>query len=189
MIIGHSGLDDVKSNLLFEQFGEQFSFREFFSEACAHSALKNGDIHACVFLKKGELLRVMTFTRSHDFWCPVQLLSLLEALRTAKEEKIFKIGSLFFEMKNRHLFSPKREQIALSKTEADILFFLLDQPGYAATKEALLRSVLRYDILCQTHTLETHIYNLRKKLEEATQNKKILQHDGQKYILTDIKIF
>lgn len=57
--------------------------------------------------------------------------------------------------------------IALTDSEAGLLASLAAWPDQPVSREALLRDVFAYREGVDTHTLETHVWRLRQKLEEA----------------------
>jgi len=57
------------------------------------------------------------------------------------------------------------EKIPLTEKEIEIILFLRNKEGQVVSKEELLSSIWQYHPDITTHTLETHIYRLRKKLE------------------------
>jgi DNA-binding response OmpR family regulator len=57
------------------------------------------------------------------------------------------------------------EKISLTEKEIEIILFLRNRIGQVIAKEDLLLSIWQYHPDITTHTLETHIYRLRRKLE------------------------
>lgn len=53
----------------------------------------------------------------------------------------------------------------LTDTENGLLMALLRMPGFEASRDELLRQVWGYRADLETHTLETHVYRLRQKIE------------------------
>lgn len=92
-----------------------------------------------------------------------------------------------------HLFDPPRmifgrgdKAVRLTEKERDILLFLYHCPGRAGSREDLLRHVWGHVAALETHTLETHIYRLRQKIEPDPANPKIiLTTDAGYYLGTD----
>ncbi len=67
----------------------------------------------------------------------------------------------------------------LTDKETKILEYLYKEQGKLISKEIMLRKVWRYKDEVSTHTLETHIYRLRKKIESNPKTPKIiLTHIG-----------
>ena len=53
----------------------------------------------------------------------------------------------------------------------------------SVSKKILLENIWKYNEGIDTHTLETHIYSLRKKLEKKLDIKNILEHKENGYFL------
>jgi len=63
-----------------------------------------------------------------------------------------------------------RETHRLLQKEAELLSWLLRHPGRTFRREELLREVWGYDATPTTRTVDTHIFNLRKKIEPEPDN-------------------
>ncbi len=64
--------------------------------------------------------------------------------------------------------APERgDEVALTEKETDILLALVRARGARVARETLLRKVWGYQDGIDTHTLETHVYRLRQKMEAA----------------------
>jgi DNA-binding response OmpR family regulator len=74
------------------------------------------------------------------------------------------------------------KKVRLTEKEADILKFLHDAGG-TVPRETLLHEVWGYNPAVTTHTLETHIYRLRKKIEENPGEARILVTEDGGYRL------
>jgi DNA-binding response OmpR family regulator len=73
-------------------------------------------------------------------------------------------------------------KVRLTEKETDILKFL-HAAGATVARETLLHEVWGYNPAVTTHTLETHIYRLRKKIEENPGEARILLTEGGGYRL------
>ena len=94
-----------------------------------------------------------------------RLRRLLDAAR-AVDERSIPIGSFVFRPAARQLIGPAPDAVArLTEKEAAILVFLHDAGGAAVERQTLLSEVWGYNEQVDTHTLETHIYRLRQKIE------------------------
>ncbi len=69
-------------------------------------------------------------------------------------------------------------KIRLTEKETNILKFLYRSSGRTVEREVLLREVWGYNAGVTTHTLETHIYRLRQKIEPDPSNATILLTDA-----------
>lgn len=70
--------------------------------------------------------------------------------------------------------------VQLTEKEQDILLYLHAQKDHFATRQDLLNKVWNYAEGVETHTLETHIYRLRQKIERdsATPSFLVTKDDG-----------
>lgn len=77
----------------------------------------------------------------------------------------FRLGPYLFRPAERALSRDGAADIALTDKETGILVYLAKRRGAAAERDDLLRNVWRYQEGVDTHTLETHVYRLRQKIE------------------------
>lgn len=104
---------------------------------------------------------------------PIVLKDLLDSLKNKtllpkvnRRECIkFKEYSLF-PIKKEITSSVFNKTIKLTEREVDILKYLYQNSDTISTKENLLENVWGYSADVTTHTIETHIYRLRQKVEE-----------------------
>jgi DNA-binding response OmpR family regulator len=97
-------------------------------------------------------------------------------LRTAEssEDAAFGIGPYEFRPGGKLLVDQKGKRIPLTDKETSILKYLYRAGAKAVAREELLREVWGYNAAVTTHTLETHIYRLRQKIETDAQSPKLL---------------
>ena len=92
----------------------------------------------------------------------------------ASEDAVFTIGPYSFRPSAKVLLSSKNQKIRLTEKETAILRFLYRAGQTAMSRETLLQYVWGYNSGVTTHTLETHIYRLRQKIENDAANPTIL---------------
>jgi DNA-binding response OmpR family regulator len=98
-----------------------------------------------------------------------ELLARLQAqlrLFDASEDAVFTIGRYTFRPAAKLLIGPdKKQRIRLTAKEVDILKYLYRHANRFVSRQALLDGVWGYNRVVTTHTLETHVYRLRQKIE------------------------
>lgn len=119
---------------------------------------------------------------------PFRLNELLARLRAhlrsfeRSEDAEIGLGPYRFLPALRQLLDEKGAKIRLTDKEAAILKYLY-RAGQAVSRKTLLEAVWGYGQGVSTHTLETHIYRLRRKIEPDPQNAQLIRTDGGGYRL------
>ena len=107
---------------------------------------------------------------------PFKYLILLKSIETQlhkykkSEDTQYSIGNYVFKPNSKILESNKSRFIRLTEKENNILKFLYKNSGNTVSRETLLHEVWGYNSKVTTHTLETHIYRLRQKIENDPSN-------------------
>ena len=101
----------------------------------------------------------------------------------ASEDAVFAIGPYTFRPSSKLLINPKGNKVRLTEKETAILRYLYRAGQKPVSREILLQEVWGYNSGVTTHTLETHIYRLRQKVEKDTTNPAILVTEGGGYKL------
>lgn len=90
------------------------------------------------------------------------------------EDALLQIGGYTFRPSSKHLISEAGNKLRLTEKETAILRFLYRAGRQVVTRDVLLREVWGYNPNVTTHTLETHIYRLRQKIEADPTNAQLL---------------
>ncbi len=197
--------DDVLRNSLAEQLErEGYDVLAARDGEAARRMLREAIAFAVIGLADGDA--VAADLRQHGLSCPLllltdtdsatvheslskpfrfsALLARLHGLNThqaAGEDKAVKIGPYTFHPSAKMLQADGRK-VRLTEKETNILKFLHASAG-TVPREILLHEVWGYGPAVATHTLETHIYRLRKKIEQDPARAQILLTEGGGYRL------
>ncbi|MFY9898250.1 MAG: response regulator transcription factor [Xanthobacteraceae bacterium] len=113
------------------------------------------------------LARIRALLRQHD----------------ASDDGIFTIGPYTFRPSSKLLLNPKGNKVRLTVKETAILRYLYRVGERRVSRETMLQEVWGYHSEVTTHTLETHIYRLRQKIEKDVATPVILVTESQGYKL------
>jgi two-component system alkaline phosphatase synthesis response regulator PhoP len=83
---------------------------------------------------------------------------------SSNEPHVIQIGGLLLDV-DRHEVQVDGRSVELTPTEFDLLKTLMDNPGHAFTRLALIEQGLGYAYEGMERTLDSHIRNLRRKIE------------------------
>lgn len=180
--------EDLKAQIL--RFAPDFSFVENApdlllidenSECCNELRQKYPTI-PLIFLsaenKENDILNIYVKK-------PFSLMSFLDVLRAANNNLDNSAdGYLTF---NDYELRPNLREIVdiqsgdvikLTEREIDILKYLYKNQGHYVSKSDLQRNVWKYSEEVATHTIETHIYRLRQKVEQSGGRRLIVTENG-----------
>jgi DNA-binding response OmpR family regulator len=101
----------------------------------------------------------------------------------ASEDAVFTIGPYTFRPSSKLLMHPKGSKVRLTEKETAILRYLYRAGQRPVSREILLQEVWGYNSGVTTHTLETHIYRLRQKVEKDAAVPAILVTEAGGYKL------
>ena len=198
--------DDVLRASLAEQLEQEgYDVAQARDGEEAHAAAREQLGFAIIGLGGGEL--IASSLRARGMSCPVLLLGdgdgpstqdmlvrpfrfsallarlhALNAHQSDAEDTVVRIGPYTFHPSAKLLQADGRK-VRLTEKETNILKFLHASPG-TVPREILLHEVWGYSPAVATHTLETHIYRLRKKIELDPANAQILLTEGGGYRLS-----
>ncbi len=90
------------------------------------------------------------------------------------EDAVFSLGHYTFKPASKLLVDEGGSKVRLTEKETSILKYLYRAGEKVVTRDVLLHEVWGYNAGVTTHTLETHIYRLRQKIERDPSNAEIL---------------
>jgi DNA-binding response OmpR family regulator len=101
----------------------------------------------------------------------------------ASEDAVFAIGPFTFRPSTKLLTNDRGSKVRLTEKETSILRYLYRAGGKVIGRDELLQEVWGYNAEVTTHTLETHIYRLRQKIEKDPSNAALLVTEAGGYKL------
>jgi DNA-binding response OmpR family regulator len=90
------------------------------------------------------------------------------------EDAVFRIGPYEFRPAAKLLIDDRQHKVRLTEKETSILKYLYRAGEKPVSREELLAEVWGYNAGVTTHTLETHVYRLRQKIEPDPNGAKLL---------------
>jgi DNA-binding response OmpR family regulator len=119
------------------------------------------------------------------FKFPVLLARIRAQLRTHEqsEDAVFQLGPYTFRPAQKLLLTEDEKKVRLTEKETNILKFLYRAQDAVVPRDILLHEVWGYNAGVTTHTLETHIYRLRQKIESDPSNARLLVTESGGYRL------
>ena len=99
------------------------------------------------------------------------------------EDATFTIGQYTFRPAAKMLIDPAGKKVRLTEKETAILKYLYRAGDRHVGRDVLLSEVWGYNTGVTTHTLETHIYRLRQKIERDPSNAELLITEAGGYKL------
>ena len=119
------------------------------------------------------------------FKFPVLLARIRAQLRQHEqsEDAVFSLGPYTFKPAAKMLITEDEKKVRLTEKETNILKFLYRAQDGVVARDVLLHEVWGYNAGVTTHTLETHIYRLRQKIEPDPANARLLVTESGGYRL------
>ncbi|MEE9346908.1 MAG: winged helix-turn-helix domain-containing protein [Robiginitomaculum sp.] len=144
------------------------------TEAC--QLMRKGGVAAPIVMltgNDGDMNEILGLNSgANDFVAkPFRFAVLLARLRAhlrsfeQSEDAVFQVGPYEFRPAHKKLAPKEGRDIRLTEKETNILKYLMRAGGKPVAREELLEEVWGYNSGVTTHTLETHVYRLRQKIE------------------------
>jgi DNA-binding response OmpR family regulator len=177
-------LDEIKENLFFKII--KFENEEDFK--------KNSDfdtINCLIILKTSQRLSLHSNIANKNFLgfidLPLSLKKLLELINIKliklKFHQQSKIAIKDYELNlNSKFFSKGSLKLKLTEKEIEIILYLNDKKIKHNVAD-LQRNIWSYSADMETHTVETHIYRLRKKISDFFKDEKFLLSHKNGYFI------
>ncbi len=156
-------------------------------DALCHMAThppKDSDQAQCLWINKTPDIPAQS---DQIFDSKIRIGQIIDKITTIKalheQNKTLIIGPYTLHCARDLLETQNGKAIRLTDTEKRLLCVLHAQNGEALNRDALLEQVWGYRSDLETHTLETHIYRLRQKMESDPSNPALLMTTAEGYAL------
>ena len=98
---------------------------------------------------------------------PMRILDLLSHIENLPYSQVILFSHFSLDLRDKILKNLEvNECQRVTEKECQLLYFFYKNKGLEISKETLLKEIWAYHPEAETHTLETHIYRLRQKLEQ-----------------------
>ena len=120
---------------------------------------------------------------------PFRIVELVEVLQPifermkSKRENNKVLGYISFIISDRKLIYKDKQAVLLTEKESDIFVSLLNSEDRGITKEEVMSKVWMLNPNIETHTFETHLYRLRKKIKESLILEDFIINKGGRFYL------
>jgi len=89
-------------------------------------------------------------------------------------QQVLQMGDLRLDV-GQHILTLRGEPVELTPTEFKLLWVLMENPGYVFTRDELMEKALDYAFEGAGRPLDSHIKNLRNKIEPDPKNPSYIQ--------------
>jgi hypothetical protein len=110
----------------------------------------------------------------------IQIINLNFIKNQFAKQSNYKIGKYNLDVNSR-VISYKKNNLDLTEKEIELLLFI--NQNKKVNLKIIQANVWGYGSDLETHTVETHIYRLRKKIKEVFQDENFLEFENGKYFL------
>jgi len=159
---------------IFEEIKKDINFN--FEKITKQELLNLNPDTNCLILTKEEIPGLDNQIIFDKF--PISMFKILEKINIEFIKKNFQqqseisIGKYMFNINSREMFS-SLDKIKLTEKEISSIMYLLKAKKPVKIKE-LQSNVWGYQSQLETHTVETHIYRLRKKISEVFKDESFI---------------
>ena len=196
--------EEIKDNLSFNvaNFDKEDNFLKLYRENkidIANSLILTKAENKDLFVKKNNINKQNIFLfynkdnnydinlEYNSLKCPIEIYSLIEKINIQLIKQKYnyqskiKLNDYYLDLNSRNI-AKKDKSLKLTEREMDIILFLNDKKK--PQKINILQSqVWEYSSDLETHTVETHIYRLRKKINNKFKDNKFIISTDEGYII------
>lgn len=175
-----------KSNSLYNILNEislDFNFKIFFVDDKNKLYDKLKVLENCLVLSNKKYFDINNFIFLHSL--PINIFKIIEKINIeflkiqySKQSKI-KFKDYIVDLNSREI-SLKTKKVKLTEKEIDTIIYL-SKVNKPVTIEELQKKIWNYQNEIETHTVETHIYRLRKKILDIFNDSKFIVSEKNGY--------
>ena len=190
-------LFEIKNNFLFEI--KNFILKDLNKADLTNSIILSKFIHKDYLLKNGNIDKkkiIFLLKKNENFdkinntqyiFYPFNIYDLVEKINTElikqkyNDQSFIKILNYSLDINSR-IISNDSGRLKLTEREVDIILFLNDHKKPQKVN-VLQNQVWKYSSELETHTVETHIYRLRKKIIDKFKDDNFILSDENGYFI------
>ena len=190
-------LFEIKNNFLFEM--KNFILKDLNKEDLTNSIILSKFIHKDYLLKNKNIEQkkiIFLLKKNENFdkinnsqyiFYPFNIYDLVEKINTElikqkyNDQSFIKILNYSLDINSR-IISNDSGRLKLTEREVDIILFLNDHKKPQKVN-ILQNQVWKYSSELETHTVETHIYRLRKKIIDKFKDDNFILSDENGYFI------
>ena len=174
-----------KSNILFEILDEikeilNFKIIECNIDKIDESYLSNFDNFIIISDNKNNLDNCKILNLPEKIDKILEQINILFLSSKFSSQSNIKIKNYYLNLNSRQI-TKKDNKLNLTEKETEIILFIMNNK-FVSLKD-LQKKVWRHISELETHTVETHIYRLRKKFSETFNDNEFIKHDKRGYFL------
>ncbi|MEB3702966.1 Response regulator transcription factor [Candidatus Bealeia paramacronuclearis] len=159
---------DIHDTLLLE------SFKEVMTQIETYSLVQTEDEAEIILTDQGKDYSNPKICVV-DTSAPLNFDLLLQSIQKKMTASLVTFSHFLYNPRLRHLHNEVSQKLTLlTEKEGALLLYFLKYKGEEVSRETLIKDVWGYKEGVDSHTLETHIYRLRQKIEEDPKSPEIL---------------
>ena len=175
---------------ILNEINENFEFKlEFFDKEKDLEYLESENSKNYLIISKKKILNLSNLIIIDKFPVRINELNQILNINSLKskftEQSKISLGKYNLDLNSR-ILKQDIKQLVLTEKESSILVFLKNSEGPVKINQ-LQEKVWGYNSELETHTVETHIYRLRKKIVDNFSDNQFILSDKQGYFLNEEK--
>jgi len=175
---------------ILEEIKENFEFKlEFYEKDKELEKLEHDNLSDYLVLTKKKLSNVKKQITIDKF--PIKIKELFQTLNINflkskfTEQSRIDLGRYYLDLNSR-ILNQNDTELELTEKESSILIFLKQSKDPVKINQ-LQEKVWGYNSQLETHTVETHVYRLRKKISDKFSDNEFIISDKKGYFLSEKK--